>query len=506
MAAPCLMVQGTASEVGKSVLVTALCRIFARAGRRVAPFKSQNMSLNAAVTPDGGEIGRAQAVQAEAAGLEPTVDMNPILLKPGADGRSQVVVRGVARATAGFAEYGAMAPALLEVARQSLARLRATHDLVLIEGAGSPAEINFRDTEIVNMRVARLADAPVLLIGDIERGGVFGAFVGTLALLDAADRCRVAGLVVNKFRGDPALLAPGLAELTARTGIPVLGVIPALEGAPVPSEDSLSLDRLARRPAGAVAVRVALVRLPRIASFDDFEPLAEEPGVETRLATRAADLAGADLVVLPGSKSTIADLAWLRSSGLADAVIAHAASGGAVLGVCGGYQMLGLTVSDPDGVESEAGAVDGLGLLPVRTVFEPGKTTMRVRARLQGAGPFPGAAGQLVHGYEIHSGRTTPIRPGVTWVSTVVARDGGAVEEPDGAVHGAVAGTYLHGLLGNGGARRALLRWLAHRAGRAAVATWGASSSRTARYDRLADVVAAAVNMNVIARLVGLRL
>ena len=283
MAAPCLMVQGTASEVGKSVLVTALCRLFARTGHRVAPFKSQNMSLNAAVTPAGGEIGRAQAVQAEAAGLEPTVDMNPILLKPGADGRSQVVVRGVARATAGFAEYGAMAPALLEVARESLARLRATHDLVLIEGAGSPAEINFRDTEIVNMRVARLADAPVLLVGDIERGGVFAAFVGTLALLDAADRGRVAGLVVNKFRGDPALLAPGLAELTARTGIPVLGVIPALDGAPVPSEDSLSLDRLARRPAGAVAVRVVLVRLPRIANFDDFEPLAEEPGVETRL-------------------------------------------------------------------------------------------------------------------------------------------------------------------------------------------------------------------------------
>lgn len=502
MAAPCLMVQGTASDVGKSVLVTALCRIFARAGYRVAPFKSQNMSLNAAVTPGGHEIGRAQAVQAEAAGLEPTVDMNPILLKPEADGRAQVVVRGVARATVGFADYRAMAPALLEVARESLGRLRAAHDLVLIEGAGSPAEINFRDSEIVNMRVARLAEAPVVLVGDIERGGVLAAFVGTLALLDAADRARVAGLVVNKLRGDPTLLAPGLVELTARTGLAVLGVIPALEGPLLPSEDSLDLDRLARRPEGAVAVRVAVVRLPRVANFDDFEPLADEPGVEIRLATRAADLAGADLVVIPGSKSTIADLAWLRVSGLAAAVVAHATSGGAVLGVCGGFQMLGERLSDPYRVESDAGTVDGLGLLGVRTVFASGKTTVRVRVRLQRAGPFAGAAGQLVHGYEIHSGLTTP--SGVTpRLLTVVERGGVVVDEADGALDpaGAVAGTYVHGLLADGTARRQLLQWLAHRAGRPADPAWGSSPSPAVRYDRLADAVAAALDLKAIARL-----
>lgn len=505
MRAPCLMVQGTASDVGKSVLVTALCRLFARAGYRVAPFKSQNMSLNAAVTPAGHEIGRAQAVQAEAAGREPTVDMNPILLKPEADGRAQVVVQGVVRATAGFADYRAMAPALLDVVRESLDRLRAAHDLVLIEGAGSPAEINFRDSEIVNMRVARLADAPVVLVGDIERGGVFAAFVGTLALLEADDRARVAGLVVNKLRGDPALLAPGLVELTARTGLPVLGVIPALDGPPVPAEDSLSLDRLARRPDGAVVVRVVVLRLPRIANFDDFEPLVDEPGVEVRLATRAADLAGADLVVVPGSKSTVADLAWLRASGLDAAVVAHAAAGGAVLGICGGFQMLGERVSDPHGIESPAGTVDGLGLLAVRTVFASGKRTVRVRVRLGGAGPFAGAAGALVDGYEIHAGRTAP---GVRPLCTVVERGGAARDEPEGALDpaGRVAGTYLHGLLANGPARRALLHWLAGRAGRDAHPAWGSARSPAARYDRLADAVAAACDLPAIARLARVRL
>lgn len=499
------MVQGTASDVGKSVLVTALCRIFARAGYRVAPFKSQNMSLNAAVTRGGHEIGRAQAVQAEAAGLEPTVDMNPILLKPEADGRAQVVVRGTVHATAGFTEYRAMAPALLEVARVSLDRLRAAHDLVLIEGAGSPAEINFRESEIVNMRVARLADAPVVLVGDIERGGVFAAFVGTLALLDADDRARVAGLIVNKLRGDPALLVPGLVEVTARTGLPVLGVIPALGGPPVPSEDSLSVDRLARRPEGEVAVRVALARLPRIANFDDFEPLVDEPGVEIRLATRAADLAGADLVVLPGSKSTIADLAWLGSSGLGAAVLAHARAGGAVLGVCGGFQMLGERLTDPHRVESDAGTVDGLGLLPVRTVFAPGKTTVRVRARLGGTAPFASAASALVEGYEIHAGLTTPVaRP----LLTVVERGGVVVDEPEGALDpaGTVAGTYVHGLLADGVARRALLQWLAGRGGRRADPAWGSSPSPATRYDRLADAVASACDLKAIARLAHVRL
>jgi adenosylcobyric acid synthase len=345
----------------------------------------------------------------------------------------------------------------------------------------------------------------VLLVGDIERGGVFAAFVGTLALLDAADRDRVAGLVVNKFRGDPVLLAPGLADLSARTGVPVLGVIPVLDDASPPSEDSLSLDRLARRPAGPVVARVVVARLPRIANFDELEPLAEEPGVELRLATRASDLAGADLVVLPGSKSTVADLGWLRATGLAAAVVAHAAAGGAVLGICGGYQMLGRAISDPGGVESDAGCVEGLGLLAVDTVFAPGKTTVRVRAR--SAGPFFGAL-EPVRGYEIHSGRTTPVGRGVIPLLTIVERAGAPVDQAEGALGagGAVAGTSVHGLLADGGARRALLCWLARRAGRAALASWGAPAPAAARHDRLADAVAGALDTKAIARLVGLAL
>jgi len=286
--APCVMLQGTASGVGKSLLTAALCRIFARQGHRVAPFKAQNMSLNSAVTADGREIGRAQAAQAEAAGIEPTVDMNPILLKPEADDRSQVIVRGAPVGSLTFGEYG----------------------------RGSPAEINLAEGDIVNMRIARLADAPVLLVGDIDRGGVFAAFVGTLELLDPDDRARVAGFIVNKFRGDVSILAPGLEALVRRTAVPVLGIVPYLDRHLVPAEDSLDLDDLPPSP-GLRVLEIAVVRLPRIANFDDFEPLAREPGVGVRFARSAADLAAADLIVLPGSKGTIADLDWLRGTGLA---------------------------------------------------------------------------------------------------------------------------------------------------------------------------------------------
>src|SRR5437660_6844700 len=334
--APCLMVQGTGSGVGKSVLTAALCRLFARAGYRVAPFKSQNMALNASVTADGGEIGRAQAARAGAAGVEPGVDMNPSLLKPEAGDRSQVVVRGRAVGTVDWREYGRMQPRLLPIVAESLERLRRAHDLVLIEGAGSPAEINLTATEIVNMRVARLADARVLLVGDIDRGGVFAALVGTLALLEPADRARVAGLIVNKLRGDGSILTPGLDELAARTGVPVLGVVPWIDERLVPAEDSLDLEAFARgaRDGVADAIEIAVVRLPRIANFDDFEPLAGEPGVRVRFATTPAALCAADLVVLPGSKSTMADPAWLHETGLAPAVVAAASAGRPVLGVC----------------------------------------------------------------------------------------------------------------------------------------------------------------------------
>src|SRR5437763_7345735 len=359
------MVQGTGSGVGKSLLTAALCRLFVRAGYRVAPFKAQNMALNASVA-DGGEIGRAQAAQAEAAGVEPSVDMNPILLKPEAGDRSQVVVRGRAVGTVDWREYGRMQPRLLPIVAESLERLRRAHDLVLIEGAGSPAEINLTATEIVNMRVARLTDARVLLVGDIDRGGVFGALVGTLALLEPADRARVGGFVVNKSRGDAEVLRPGLEELTARTGVPVLGVVPWIDGRLAPAEDSLDLDS-PRAPAGGgdAALEIAVVRLPHVANFDDVEPLAEEPGVRVRWVTTPDALGSADLVLLPGSKSTVADLDWLRARGLAAAIRDAAAAAGQVLGICGRFQMLGETVLDPEGVESPAPSREGLRLLPV---------------------------------------------------------------------------------------------------------------------------------------------
>src|SRR3989441_4043906 len=400
--APCLMIQGTGSAVGKSVLATAFCRLFARAGYRVAPFKSQNMALNSSVTIDGGEIGRAQAAQAEAAGVEPTVDMNPILLKPEADNRSQVVVRGRPVASTTFREYAAMKPGLLDLVRESLERLRRAHDVVVIEGAGSPAEINLREGEIVNMRIARVADAPVLLVGDIDRGGVFAAFVGTLALLPAEDRGRIAGFVVNKFRGDAALLAPGLDELTARTGVPVLGVVPFIAESLVPAEDSLNLEDL-ERARGPAALEVAVARLPRIANFDDFEPLTREPGVRVRFVRHPDEVANADLIVLPGSKNTAEDLAWLRDAGLAEAVAAAAAGGRPVMGICGGYQMLGPAVPHPHGVESSAATTAGPRLFPGVTSLGRDKKTLRGRGRGAAApGPLAPAGGADIPAGQSH--------------------------------------------------------------------------------------------------------
>ncbi len=499
------MVQGTSSGVGKSLLAAAFCRLFARAGWRVAPFKAQNMSLNAAVTADGGEIGRAQAAQAEAAGVEPTVDMNPILLKPEGDDRSQLVVRGRAIARVSFGEYRARQPALAPILAESLARLREASDVVIIEGAGSPAEINLRDADLVNMHVARLAEAPVLLVGDIDRGGVFAALVGTLALLAAEDRARVAGLIINRLRGDPAVLAPGLVELRALTGVPVLGVVPWIPERLVPAEDSLDLAEMSSEPS-APLIDIAVVRMPRIANFDDFEWLAAEPGVRVRWITTPAALAGADLIVLPGSKSTLADLAWLRERGLAEAVEAAAARGRAVLGVCGGYQMLGRALHDPEGVESAIATAPGLGLLPVETTFAAAKTTVRVRARALGAtGPFAAAGAVECDAYEIHAGVTRALTPTLTRPFAILARGGVATADLDGASAegGAVTGTYLHGIFASGTMRRSLLTWLAARAERPAHGGWGEAGARPRRWDRLADIVAASLDLAAIGKLVG---
>lgn len=511
MTAATLMVQGTASSVGKSLLVTGLCRLFHQAGLRVAPFKSQNMALNAAVTLDGLEIGRAQAVQADAAQIAASADMNPILLKPEGDRRSQVVVLGKPIGSMTAADYHAYKPRLSQVIAGALARLRAAYDLVVIEGAGSPAEINLKASEIVNMHVAELAGARVLLVGDIDRGGVFAAFVGTLALLEPDERARVAAFVVNKFRGDLALLEPGLRMLRERTGTPVLGVVPYLADLRIADEDSLSLaDRARRRrpPSGAEPmIDIAVVRLPRISNHDDVEPLEHEPGVTVRFVDHPADLAGADLAIVPGSKSTVADLAWLRASGLADAIVARARAGEPVLGLCGGCQMLGETIEDPGGIESPAGSAAGLGLLPLATRFAHDKRTAQVRARAGGAslltgGAPPGAAPVL--GYEIHMGRVTAIRP-CPPAFHVEMRNGCAADARDGAVagDGAIVGTMLHGIFDNDAVRTATLAALRARRGLPAPPPHSIPT-RTAAYDRLAAALRASLDRDLLWQLAGL--
>ena len=504
MTAPAIMIQGTASSVGKSLVVTALCRLFRRAGLRVAPFKAQNMALNSAVGADGGEIGRAQAVQAEAAGIAPCVDMNPILLKPEGEARSQVVVRGRSIGSLGAREYHAMKPELRGVVRESLARLRARFDLLVIEGAGSPAEVNLRDRDIVNMDVAHAAEAPVLLVGDIDRGGVFAALVGTLDLLDPPDRARIAGFVVNKFRGDRRLLEPGLDFLSRRTGVPVLGVLPYLRGLRIADEDSVSLDdRAPARRARSGEVDVAVVRLPRISNFDDLAPLEHEPGVAVRFVERADGLADADLVVLPGSKCTAIDLEWLRATGIADEVVARARRGRYVLGICGGCQMLGRAVLDPDHVESERDHVEALALLPIVTRFAREKVTAQVRARVATPSFLAAAGGMEVRGYEIHTGVVEP-ETGARPAFELTHRNGEPHPMRDGAVsgNGAVVGTLVHGLLENDSLRESLLVALRKRRGlpdRAPAPIPSAEES----YDRLADAVLDHLDWALLCRLAG---
>ena len=404
-----LMVQGTASHVGKSVLVSALCRIFRQDGFRVAPFKAQNMSNNSYVTRDGGEIGRAQAVQAEAAGVEARVEMNPVLLKPEADHIAQVVRMGRPMVSARVKDYFGLKAQLWESVSASLDTLRSEYDIVVIEGAGSPAEINLKATEIVNMRVALHADSPVLLCGDIDRGGVFAALVGTLELLEPHEREVIKGFIINKFRGDASLLTDGLTMLEDRTGIPVAGVVHHYRDIHIPEEDSVALDIPLRSGGnGQAALDVAVIQLPHISNFDDFDPLAREPGVSLRYVSRTDELGKPDLVILPGSKTTIPDLAWMNSRGLGRAVQELHGRGTAIVGICGGYQMLGQRLYDPDRIESSVPEMEGLGILPLTTVFSGTKETHRIHGEVvEAAGLLKFAGGASLTGYEIHMGRTT---------------------------------------------------------------------------------------------------
>jgi adenosylcobyric acid synthase len=477
-----LLVAGTGSDAGKSALVAGLCRWLARQGVAVAPFKAQNMSLNSFVTAEGAEIGRAQAMQAAAAGIEPTADMNPVLLKPGSDRRSQVVVLGHPEAEADAVGYRAHAPRLREVALASLNRLRARYDVVICEGAGSPAEINLRDTDVANMALARAASLPVLVVGDIDRGGVFAAMFGTLALLSPPDQALIAGFVINKFRGAPELLDSGLRMLRELTGRPVFGVLPWRNGLELDAEDSLALSRDTHHvPFGEKDYfRVAVIKLPRISNFTDADALAAEPGVLVRFADHPAELADADLVVLPGSRATVADLAWLRERGLAEAITGRARAGRPVLGICGGYQMLAEVIDDP--VESRQGLVAGLGLLPARVVFGPAKRLGRPAGR---------ALGAPVAGYEIHHGIAEVTDPAA---------------EPflDGCRRGAVWGTSWHGVLENDEFRRVFLAEVAAQAGRDFRPAPGTdfAALRQARLDVLGDLVADHLDTAALTRLI----
>ena len=444
---PALMLQGTGSDVGKSLLLTALARHYARRGLNVRPFKPQNMSNNAAVTEDGGEIGRAQALQARAAGVPATVDMNPILLKPEGESGAQVVVQGRITGRADARAYHAMKPALMPKVLESFERLAADADLVLVEGAGSPAEINLRAGDIANMGFAEAADLPVVLVGDIDRGGVIASLVGTCRLLEPAERARIKGYIVNKFRGDVSLFEPAFVPIKAETGLDCLGVVPHFaDAALLPAEDALGLDRIVVNGHGPI--RIVVPRLPRIANFDDLDPLRAEPDVAVEMVPPGKALPVADLILLPGSKATLSDLAFLRDQGWDIDILAHRRRGGRVLGLCAGYQMLGREVADPQGIEGWSGAVAGLGLLDVSTELTPAKTLRKV------AGSHL-ATGAPVHGYEMHIGRTDG--PDRTRAALLLMGSG---EDGARSADGLVEGCYVHGLFASDAFRRRFLAGL----------------------------------------------
>jgi adenosylcobyric acid synthase len=515
LTARALMVLGTSSHAGKSLLTTALCRIFAEQGHRVAPFKSQNMSLNSAATAEGLEIGRAQALQAEAAGIAPSVHMNPILLKPAGDMTSQVIVHGKIWGRLSASEYHLRrVDELLPLISESYRKLAAESDVIVLEGAGSPAEINLKQHDIVNMRMAEMADASCVLVGDIDRGGVFASLLGTMELLEPEERARIRGFVVNKFRGDVALLAPGLRMMEARINKPCLGVVPHIEGLSLDEEDSLGLpahDALDDSRWSATtadrALRVAVIAFPSLSNFTDFDALRSEPSVIVRFCRNPAQLGNADVIVLPGSKQTADDLLWMRRNGLDHAVIERARTG-LVAGVCGGMQMLGQRIFDPDGIESQ-GSIHGLNLLPIHTTMQPSKITMKGRGELAASSLFGQQVGDIaLRGYEIHVGQTSYIGQAQPFAHLVRGECGPTESVADGCItpDSRIFGTYLHGVFDGDDFRQAFIRAarvFCQLEPATELNNWGAK--RLQSLDRLGSVVSQSLDLPTMFEWVGLR-
>lgn len=503
MTARALMVLGTGSHVGKSLTVAALCRLFARAGYRVAPFKAQNMSLNSAATPDGLEIGRAQALQAEAAGIPSSVHMNPVLIKPGGGCTAQIIVRGkVWQSLDARTYFGHRSTTLLPVVEESYRELAVANDVVVLEGAGSPAEINLKDSDIVNMRMAKLANAPCLLVGDIDRGGVFAALLGTCELLDADERRHIRGFLINKFRGDASLLMPGVRTMEQRLGIPCAGVVPWLDQLDLDEEDSAGFAENVGASWQPVqessALRIAIVAFPSLANFTDFAPFASEPSVTLRYVPDPESLHSAHIIVLPGSKQTVEDLRWLRARGFEQSLLRHVANGGLLIGICGGLQMLGREILDPHGVEN-GGSERGLNLLPLRTTLTDKKITVPAHGKLCSNRLF-GAAIDVreAHGYEIHMGQSEYLERAAPFAS-IRRATGGDVLDGCVSIDEHVIGTYLHGIFDDDAFRHAFLS-AAHTALHlpAAEKFFGWRKHREQQLDRLADTFASALDLDGI--------
>lgn len=498
MPARAIMFQGTASHVGKSVVTAAACRLFARVGYRVAPFKGQNMSNNSFVTEEGGEIGRSQAFQARAAGVEPRVDMNPILLKPSGGERAQVVRLGHPVHSMGVGEYHDYQKLAWNAITEAYGRLSREYDMIVIEGAGSPAEVNLRGKDIANMKVAAHAQAPVVLIGDIERGGVFASLVGTMSLLEPDVRPLVKALLINRFRGALSFLVPGLAYLESETGLPVLGVLPFDPEIAVEEEDSVALEALAAG-SGSRPLDIAVIHLPHISNATDFQPLQSEPDVALRFVRTSEAFGEPQMVILPGSKSTVADFRWMQERGLDRRLVEHHRAGGWIIGICGGYQMLGQEIRDPEGVESVSARSQGLGLLPLTTTFSPRKRLVQVEAECA----LPGLEGIPVRGYEIHQGHT--ISNSVPPAFRLRREFDQAVKEVDGAAAGLECfGTYLHGLFDSYRFRRRFLNRLREELGLEPLPL-APNEAAQPDFDRLADWLSDNVDLRLLGRLVGLK-